>query len=204
MKTHKIILLSLFTPLILLSGCNKQDIAKNTETEKKAQEIQSYEFENEKEAPFSLELPADYSVQNNSIQAKTENTFPTIYYDFSKEAPETKIESFLEKEREFQASNCKQKEACPTVSEGEKVGINNYEALSYWVQHKSIDPAKEGAYMNNYHYSFDRGENFVHFWIYAAELEKPEEAEKKFEEIIKTISFKEIQNKKENASTTEV
>ena len=147
-------------------------------------------YNNHDATPFSLTLPADFSVRDRVILPAKKNGFPAIYYSFSKETPETELLSFTQKESDFQAAQCKEKpEMCAKVSEGELTQINGNEALNYNVQYVSVNPEKEGEHMNNYHTSFKQGENFVHFWTYAGDKENPEEIKKKFDQIIKTISF---------------
>lgn len=179
-------LLALFLITSLsLTGCKSSPTGNESE---KPQSSMTYM--NKETTPFSLTLPAEFNAQSHKLLPTKEGAFPPVYFSFSKETADTPVVSYAQKEKDFQAEQCKGKpEQCASVMDEQAVMINHYDALNYTVQYKSVNPEKEGEHMNNYHTSFKRGEDFVHFWTYAGDKEKPEEAKKQFDEIIKTISF---------------
>lgn len=188
----------LVIPGLMLAGCN------NSPLPNKANDGDTLTFHNKEATPFSLTLPSGFQVQNHSLFPTKEGTFNPIYFSFSKETEDTSVTAFAQKEKDFQAEQCKDdQENCAQVMNERAATINGYDALNYMVQYKSVRPEKEGEHMNNYHTSLKQGENFVHFWTYAGDKENTEEIKKQFDEIVSTISFDPLSETKTNIETSE-
>lgn len=172
----KTLLVSALIPALLMAACSFQPA---TDQQTGANYIYKHQA-------FSLTLPTAFTVDEDAIIPENEGAFPVIDYFIDSEKKTLAKKDLIAWEDETNKSMCAETENCGKITGQQDVNIDGIEGIKLLIQYQGRDLEDKKGFTNEYAYAFI---NNYRFWATVTDQENPKDAEKKFDEIMKTIKF---------------